>query len=223
MRRSMRFSRALRIAALGLLASVAPLRAEGPEVPAVDPRKLEIPADTDPLPEALAATADEAVAMLAGLVGASPEQARTACWLGMLKQPGTDDRVIPWTRVCPAEGASAEICAQTSVGAATLAGIAAPAQVEGANAAIEGRRFIVYLRSDVLRTQVYSPPVVDDSANVAAVLAHLEALAKDAARADRELAARSASGAPWAGLAAWVDARKRDPKSVYRCLAAPPG
>jgi hypothetical protein len=176
-----------------------------------------IPEETDPLPAELATSGADAVESVAGWSGHFAADPRVACWLDMLKQPATDDRVIRWTQICPAEGANAAICSETSVGAAALAPITSLDKVESVNQGLAARKFIVHLRSDVLNKQLYRPRSVNVMQDLSVFSEHLAAIAKDVALADQELA--SASGAPYSSLKSWVDARKGDPKSVYACLA----
>ena len=176
-----------------------------------------IPAETDPLPAGLADSGADAVEGVAGWSGHFAPDPRVACWLDMLKQPATDDRVIRWTHICPGDGPNGAICSETAVGAAALAPITSPEKVESVNQGLAGRKFIVHLRSDVLNKQVYLPRSVNVMRNLNVFSRHLAAIAEDVALADQELA--SASGAPYASLKSWVDARKGDPKSVYACLA----
>jgi hypothetical protein len=185
------------------------------------PAPVALPLDTDPLPPALAASGRESLASVKRKLAGFPKDERVACFVKQLEREDADDRVIPWTRICPAQGPDAPVCRSTSVGEAAIARIGSPEQVDAANAGITtGRKFIVHLRSDILRKDATQPASVYEKPNQALMVHHLKQLARDVALADTRLAAGAASAPGYAAIKGWIDQRKQDPKSVYACAGS---
>jgi hypothetical protein len=180
----------------------------------------EPPLDSSqPLPADLQPQVNEVIAILdKQLLPSNPQEEKLkACWFETLRAPDGDDRIIPWTRICPHEGVSGAICRATSPGEAKLGELIHGADdVPKANAAVDPK-FIVHLKSDLMVKRTHQLPVKNRQEIDGVYLAHLAALREDALMAMRNLA--SAQGSAYAAIRDWIEARKKEPKTFYRCLA----
>jgi hypothetical protein len=177
-----------------------------------------------PVPPALRQQADEAVAYFGQhLAGKTPEQTKLLrCFTERLRKPDADDRLIPWTRICPRSGPSQAVCEATATDEAQLAArIRGVADVEGANAGLE-RKFILHLASELLAMKLYFPVVLYEGGVLELYAARLVSLADDARLAHEELRARAEQKPHYRALLEWVEQRQKDARSVYGCLAAAP-
>jgi hypothetical protein len=199
-----------------LLAFVA--AAPASSQPAALPAKVPLDS-SQPLPAQLQPQVNELLGYFdAEILPSNPqEQKLKACWLETLRAADGDDRIIPWTRICPHSGASGVICEVTSAGETKLAElIRSEADVPGASDKLE-RKFIVHLKSDLIVKRSHLPPEKNSEPDYAIYVAHLAAMREDALLAIRNLP--SAEGPAYQAIRKWIDARKSDPKSFYRCLA----
>jgi hypothetical protein len=145
------------------------------------------------------------------------EEKLKACWLDTLRAADGDDRIIPWTRICPHAGVNGVICQATSAGETRLGElIRSEADVPRASDSLD-RKFIVHLKSDLIVKRTHLPPEKNSDPDYAIYVAHLAALREDALLAIKNLP--SAEGPAYQAIRKWIDARKSDPKSFYRCLA----
>lgn len=187
--------------------------------PVADP-EAEPPLDSgEPLPARFQPAVNEILAYVDKqlLPSNAQEEKLKACWLETLRAPDGDDRIIPWTRICPHAGADGVVCQTTSAGEAKLGElIRSEADVARASSGLE-RPFIVHLKTDLIVKLGHQPLVVNLRPIDAIYVAHLAALREDALLAMRNLG--SAQGAAYAAIRSWIEARTKDPKSFYRCLA----
>jgi hypothetical protein len=175
------------------------------------PEAAGLPDPSKPLPAELSAKLAGALALSKrALAEVGSDSKQLECWLAKLATPDADDRVIRWSSVCT-EGPGCAL----GVGAEALAKIGSTEQVDSVNASLTGRKLILHLKSDLVRNQLISPQLNDLGPNFEAAADHLEAIAADVARADRELA--SPATPAHTALRGWIDARKKDAKSVYAC------
>ncbi len=143
-----------------------------------------------------------------------PLDPRARCWLEKLQIPEADDRVIPWSRICPHAGPDElenSVCKYMSVGEPALEPISSAGHVEPTNASLE-RKFIVHVRSDLIRKNLLA-----GDADPKVLVEHLNALARDVGLADSKLASGEYTAKGYAGIKEWIDHRKQNPNSLYAC------
>jgi hypothetical protein len=180
---------------------------------------------TEPLPSSEFHRFDKAIKDLETKVSTTtdPRRWRYQCWIGKLKKPDTDDRIITWGRICPktsgAIGAAwvvgpCDLTQGTPVDQATLQrSIRTVGDVEAANKALQ---FITYMRSDIVVSfEMTSLPLENlrsttDDAGLA-----VEKLDK---WANSQLGGSSAMPPAYRAIKDWIMKRQNDPKSLYSCF-----
>lgn len=204
-----------------LLAFVAALPASSqPTAKPATPPAEQTPLDSSqPLPAKLQPTVNQMIQYFeTHILPSNPQEEKLkACWVDTLRAPDGDDRIVLWTRICPHTGDDGVICQATSAGETRLGElIRGEADVPRASDSLE-RKFIVHLKSDLIVKRTHLPPEKNPEPDYAIYIAHLAALREDALLAIRNLP--SAEGPAYQAIRKWIDGRKSDPKSFYRCLA----
>jgi hypothetical protein len=194
-----------------VLAACLALVCAGTALAQEPPEAAGLPDPGKPLSAELAGTLASAIERSKrALTEVGSESKQLECWLAKLATPDADDRVIRWSSVCT-EGPGCAL----GVGADVLAKLGSPEQVDSVNASLTGRKLILHLKSDLVRGYLIEPQINNLGPTFEATADHLEAIAADVARADRELA--SPASPAHTALRGWIDARKKDAKSVYAC------
>jgi hypothetical protein len=178
---------------------------------------------TRPLPSSESARFDAALRHLEQLVGNSTDARkwRYQCWFDKLKAGG-DDRVIEWSRICPAKTGA--------IGAAYIVGgcditwgtpvsqdeiyknIKSIADVD-ANGAEIG--IITHLRSDFVVSEEMTSMQLENLRNTHDMV--VMAIDKLGKWADNPMGGSSAMAREYVSIKDWIGKRQRDPKSVYSC------
>jgi hypothetical protein len=203
--------------AAALLGATALSAQTAEEAEAQDASKLEeVEAIYTPLPPSERAKAKDAAAKLAARVKGLPAETSelVGCWLKKLGQDDVDDRLIRWTRVCPARTrgnlAGAHACRFTAVSGEDLE--ASLTKLEEVDKVADSLHFMAHLSAEALELQTRYPAPADD----AKVAARLSNLAADVQLANAQLAsADDKAPARYRVLQAWLAAKKSDPKSLY--------
>jgi hypothetical protein len=215
-----RLATATRQELLGILAKIpAPATTATPDPKPAPPLVW----GTRPLPASETARFDAALEHLQDLVNKSsdPRKWRYQCWFDKLKA-GADDRVIEWSRICPAKYGA--IGAAYIVGACDITwgtpvsqdeiykNIKSIADVE-ANGADIG--IITHLRSDfVVNEEMTALPLENLRTTHDMVVMAIDKLAK---WADNPMGGSSAMAKEYVSIKDWIGQRQRDPNSVYSC------
>jgi hypothetical protein len=205
-----------------LLAILAKIPAPAASAPAAKPDPVFV-WGTRPLPASETGRFDAALRHLEGLVNNSSDDRkwRYQCWFEKLKAGG-DDRVIEWSRICPATTGA--------IGAAYIVGgcditwgkpvsqndiyknIKSIADVD-ANGAEIG--IITHLRSDfVVSEEMTALPLENLRTTHDMVVMAIDKLGK---WADNPMGGSSAMPREYVSIKDWIGKRQRDPKSVYSC------
>jgi hypothetical protein len=180
---------------------------------------------THPLPAAASSRFASALAKLEARVitGDDPRSWRYLCWIAMLRDPQTDDRLIRWSRICPAT--SGAIGAAFMVGGCDIT-MGTPVKqdviektiqsVSDVDAKGESIGIITYLRSDiVVSEEMTSQP-----------LESLRMLHDDVQRTvgnfgkweDAPLGGSSAMPPAYRAIKEWIRQHQDDKNSLYSCL-----
>lgn len=194
--------------------AMQPAPPPGGEAPAPAPAQPSAPggsADEVLDPSYLPMPGDRAGQLKSAIEAATQKLKRDSlsqCWLAKLGDAKTDDRLLEWTRVCPAfsrEGLLAgRSCSVTALQQDLLLDeLTDAAAVEKADATLH---LAVHLRSLVV--------AIGTRSDVADKLASLE---EDVKTAESELAKVKANSRSrhYLALRSWLEARKGDPNSLY--------
>ncbi len=180
---------------------------------------------TSPLPPSEAGRFVSALNKLEARVKSTPDPRnwRYQCWFQKLRNSNVDDRVIRWSKICPA--ISGAIGAAYVVGPCDISmgypvaqekiekGVRSVADVDTVGQSLG---IITYLKSDiVVSEEMTSLP-----------LENLRMLHDDVQRAidklrnwaDSPMGGSSAMPTAYVSIKDWIGGRQRDPKSVYSCL-----
>lgn len=220
-----RLATATRAELLGILAKIPP-PAPPPPAPAPKPAPVFV-WGTHPLPPSESARFDTALKHLQELVTKSTDKDtmdrkwRYQCWFDKLKT-GADDRVIEWSRICPAKTGA--------IGAAYIVGgcditwgtpvsqdeiyknIRSIPDVDAKGAEIG---IITHLRSDfVVSEEMTSMQLENLRMTHDMVVMAIDKLRK---WADNPMGGSSAMAREYVSIKDWIGRQQRDPKSVYSC------
>jgi hypothetical protein len=179
---------------------------------------------TDPLPATESPRFDKALAHLEDLVNKSTDDRkwRYQCWFNKLKTADVDDRVIEWSKVCPAKTGA--------IGAAYIVGpcditqgtpvsqdeiyknIRSVSDVDTKGADIG---IVTFLKSDfVVSEEMTSLPLENLRATHDRVVMAIDKLGK---WADNPMGGSSAMPKEYVSIKDWIGRQQRNPKSVYSC------
>ncbi len=178
-----------------------------------------------PLPASESARFSVALSKLEALVRASndPRKWRYECWFGKLKQPNVDDRLIEWSRICPATSGA--------IGAAYIVG---PCDV------VSG----MPVSQDKIQKSIRSVADVDTVGQLIGIITHLkadivvasemtalplenlrmthdrvqEAIEKLGEWANNPMGGSSAMPQAYVAIKDWIGQHQRDPNSLYSCM-----
>jgi len=212
-----RLATATRMEMLGILAKKA--ETAEPTTPAA------VVWPTEPLPPSETPQFDTALRGLEGLVAGTTDARkwRYDCWIGKLKRPDVDDRVVEWARICPST--SGAIGAAFVVGPCDLRIGMRPSQQEIENAIdsiddVENKGstlgIITYMKSDIV--------VGNTTASLA--LDNLRMTHDDVQAAVRKLdqwansptGGSSAMPDAYISIKDWIGQHQSDPRSLYSCF-----
>lgn len=180
---------------------------------------------TEPLPASEYPRFEKAIKDLEARAKATQDSRRRRylCWINKLKNPGTDDRIIGWSKICPktsgAVGAAfvvgpCDITQGMPVDQAELERrIRSIADVETAN---KSMHFITYMRSAIVVAYELT----------ALPLENLRKYTDDAGQAVEKLdqwanapmGGSSAMPAGYRAIKDWIMRGQKDPKSLYSCF-----
>ena len=218
-----RLATATREELLGILAKIPPPAAAPPAAPAPKPAPPLV-WGTRPLPPSESGRFDAALKHLEALVNKSTDDRkwRYTCWFDKLKAPGADDRVIEWSRICPAK--------YGAIGAAYIVGgcditwgkpvsqdelyknIKSIADVEAKGAEMG---IFTHLKSDfVVGEEMTSMQLENLRMTHDMVVMAIDKLGK---WADNPMGGSSAMAKEYVSIKDWIGGRQRDAKSVYSC------
>jgi hypothetical protein len=217
-----RLATATRQELLGILAKIpAPAAAPPPPAPAPTPVLVW---GTRPLPASESGRFDAALRHLEDLVNKSTDDRkwRYQCWIQKLKMPNVDDRVITWSRICPAKtgalGAAyivgpCDITMGTPVSQDDLYNnIKSIADVEAKGGEVG---IFTYLKSDfVVSEEMTSMQMENLRMTHDNVIMAIDKLRK---WADNPMGGSSAMAKEYVSIKDWIGQRQDDPKSLYSC------
>jgi len=222
-----RLSTATRQELLQILAAIpapAPATTPAPTAPAPKPDPVSV-WHTRPLPASESARFDAALRHLEELVNKSSDARkwRYQCWFEKLKAaPGADDRVIEWSRICPAK--TGALGAAYIVGACDITWGTPVSQddiyqniksIADVDAKGDDIGIITHLKSDfVVSEEMTSLPMENLRTTHDMVVMAIDKLAK---WADNPMGGSSAMAKEYVSIKDWIGQRQRDPKSVYSC------
>lgn len=218
-----RLSTVTRKELLDILAKIPPPAAPPPVAADPEPPPALV-WGTRPLPASESPRFHAALRHLETLVAKTTDARkwRYQCWIGKLKEPGVDDRVIEWGRVCPAKtGATG---AAYVVGPCDLTwgtpvsqddifqNIKTIADVD-ANGADIG--IITHLQSDlVVAVEMTALPLENLRTTHDMVVMAIDKFEK---WADNQMGGSSGMPKAYVSIKDWIGRQQRNPKSVYSC------
>jgi hypothetical protein len=217
-----RLATATREELLGILAKIPPPAAAPPPAPAPKPAPPLV-WGTRPLPPSESGRFDKALEHLEELVNKSTDARkwRYQCWFDKLKA-GADDRVIEWSRICPAK--TGAIGAAYIVGGCDITWGTPVSQDEiyknirsipDVDAKGAGIGIITHLRSDfVVSEEMTSMQLENLRMTHDMVVMAIDKLRK---WADNPMGGSSAMAREYVSIKDWIGRQQRDSKSVYSC------
>ncbi len=222
-----RLSSATRKELLGILAAKAAEPAPAPPAAAPPPAPKPDPVmvwGTNPLPASESGRFDAALRHLEELVSKSNDARkwRYQCWFDKLKTADVDDRVIEWSRICPAKtgalGAAyvvgpCDITQGTPVDQNVIyKNIRSIPDVDAHGGDIG---IITYLKSDfVVSEEMTALPLENLRATHDRVVMAIDKLDK---WANNEMGGSSGMAKEYVSIKDWIGRQQRNSKSVYSC------
>jgi outer membrane protein OmpA-like peptidoglycan-associated protein len=179
-----------------------------------------------PLPPSEIERFNSALAKLEAKVKADndPRKWRYECWFEKLKKSDADDRVIRWSKICPAT--SGAIGAAALVGSCDISVGGFPVKQDDIEKRIrsipdvdtEGVKLgiIVHLKADIVVSEEMTSMPLENLRmlhdDVQAAVSNLDKWANN------PMGGSSAMPVAYVSIKDWIGRRQRDPKSVYSCL-----
>ena len=219
-----RLASATRQELLNILARIpAPAKATPPAAPPPKPAPAPV-WGTRPLPPSESARFDAALRHLEDLVTKSTDNRkwRYQCWFEKLKANDADDRVIEWSRICPAKTGA--------MGAAYIVGPCDIAQgtpvsqtdlyqniksIPDVDAKGDDIGIITHLKSDFVVSEEMTSMQLDNLRRTHDMV--VMAIDKLGKWADNPMGGSSAMPKEYVSIKDWIGQRQDDPKSVYSC------
>ena len=199
-----------------------PKPSPGPVV--TPPKDVPLPSSKQALPPSLQPRFQKALTRLETLVNSKgatdPRRGRYQCWIGKLRNPNVDDRVITWRTICPRKS-NAAAPFSTSCPVKSLRDVdeddlkqfvTSPDQVEAANKKLG---FILHLRSQILRNdELLQLPFESFRALHDQIDKTMDLLDKMSTRMFR-----GGSGMPkyYQHIDTWLGQRQEDKQSILNC------
>ena len=220
-----RLASATRKELLGILAAKTPAASSSTPSTTTPPKPDPVFVwSTEPLPASESPRFDAALKHLEGLVSKSSDARkwRYECWFDKLKMPDADDRVIEWSRICPAQTGA--------IGAAYIVGPCDITQgtpvdqnviyknirsIPDVDAKGPEIGIITFLKSDfVVSEEMTSMQLENLRATHDRVVTAIDKLDK---WADNPMGGSSAMAKEYVSIKDWIGQQQRNPKSVYSC------
>ncbi len=212
---------------LGILAAKIAEPAPAPRAsdPAPEPKPAPVLVwGTNPLPASESGRFDAALRHLEDLVGKSNDDRkwRYQCWFNKLKTPDVDDRVIEWSKICPAK--TGALGAAYVVGPCDLTQGTPVSQddifnniksIPDVDAHGGDIGIITYLKSDfVVSEEMTALPLENLRATHDRVVMAIDKLDK---WANNEMGGSSGMAKGYVAIKDWIGRQQGNPKSVYSC------